>query len=269
MKIIAVMGSPRGKGAGYQIVRMIEDKMKVMGSIDFEYLFLKDVKLKLCTGCYTCLSTGENKCPLIKDDRAAIEQKLLGADGVILSSPMYVLNVSWLMKNFIDRFAYTSHRPVFHRQKVLSVVNMGGDNPKITLSLLRNALAGSQIVHEMGIATPPWAQTQRAVAKKERAIDEAAKKFYSACLNSTLPTPTLRGLINFHLMQKIFLECRQYLQADYEFYNGKGYYYDTTIHPVKAAAAKAIAGVMMNMMKDLGPGGVSWPAAKTANKNAD
>jgi hypothetical protein len=28
MKIIAVMGSPKGKGAGYKIVRMIEDRMK-------------------------------------------------------------------------------------------------------------------------------------------------------------------------------------------------------------------------------------------------
>ncbi|KWT83489.1 flavodoxin family protein [Candidatus Magnetominusculus xianensis] len=260
MKIIAVMGSPRGKGAGYQIVRMIEEKMKTMGSTDFEYLFLKDLNLKLCTGCYTCLSAGENRCPLIKDDRAVVEQKLLAADGVILSSPMYVLNVSWLMKNFIDRFAYTTHRPKFHRQKVLSIVNMGGDNPEITLSLLKNALAGSQIVHELGIATPPWAQTQRAVTRKEQAIDEAAKKFYSACLNTTLPIPKLKDLISFHIMQKIFLKCRQYLPADYEFYNGKGYYYDTSINPVKAAAAKAIAGVTMNMMKDLGPGSVPWPA---------
>ena len=129
MKILAVMGSPRGKGAGYKIVQKIEDRMKAMGNVEFEYLFLKDANLKLCTGCYTCMAKGEEKCSL-KDDRPAIEQQLLAADGVILSSPMYVLNVSWLMKNFIDRFAYRNHRPRFHGQKVLIVVNMGGDNPK-------------------------------------------------------------------------------------------------------------------------------------------
>ena len=149
MKIIAVMGSPKGKGSGYKIVKMIEEKMKAMGDVEFEYLFLKDANLKPCTGCYTCMAKGEDKCPL-KDDRAAIEQMLLEADGVILSSPMYVLNVSSLMKNFIDRFAYTNHRPRFHRQKVLSVVNMGGDNPKAALSFLRNALGGSRIVHDGG-----------------------------------------------------------------------------------------------------------------------
>jgi multimeric flavodoxin WrbA len=261
MKIIAVMGSPRGKGSGYKVVKMIEDRMRAMGDVEFEYLFLKDANLKPCTGCYTCIARGEDKCPL-KDDRAAIEQKLLAADGVILSSPMYVLNVSWLMKNFIDRFAYTNHRPRFHCQKVLTVVNMGGDSPKAALSLLRYALGGSRIVHELGIATPPWPQTERAVAKKERAIDAAAKKFYWACLDTSLPPPTLHSLILFLVRQKIYRERRQILTADNEFYTGKAYYYDTNINPVKAAAAKVIVRVMVSMMKDKGPGNVPWPVAK-------
>jgi multimeric flavodoxin WrbA len=261
MKILAIMGSPKGKGAGYRIVKMIEDRMKAMGDTEFAYLFLKDANLKPCTGCYTCMAKGEDKCPL-KDDRVAIEQKLLAADGVILSSPMYVLNVSWLMKNFIDRFAYTNHRPRFHRQKVLTVVNMGGNSPKATLSFLRNALGGSRIVHELGIATPPWMQTERAVAMKERAIDAAAKKFYRACLDTPLPSPTLHNLILFLVRRKIYLECRQILSADYAYYNGKAYYYDTKINPIKAAAAKAIVGVMMNRMKGMGPGNIPWPVEK-------
>ncbi len=263
MKILAIMGSPKGKGSGYEIVKKIEDRMKSMGDVEFSYLFLKDANLKPCTGCYTCLAKGEDKCPL-KDDRAAIEQRLLAADGVILSSPMYVLNVSWLMKNFIDRFAYTNHRPRFHRQKVLPVVNMGGDSPTLALSLLRYALGGSRIVHELGIATPPWPQTELAVAKKERAIDAAAKKFYRACLDASLPSPTLQSLILFLARQKIYLARRQYLPADHAFYNGKAYYYDTDVNPIKAAAAKAVVGLTLNMMKDRGPGNVPWPVAKKA-----
>jgi multimeric flavodoxin WrbA len=261
MKILAIMGSPKGKGSGYTIVKKIEDRMKAMGDVEFTYLFLKAADLRLCTGCYTCMAKGEDNCPL-KDDRPAIEQQLLAADGVILSSPLYVLNVSWLMKNFIDRFAYTNHRPRFHRQKVLSVVNMGGDNPKTALSLLRNALDGSRIVHELGVATPPWPQTERAVAKKERAIDVAANKFYQACLDMSLPSPTLGGLILFFLRQRIYVEVRQTLPADYAFYTGKTYYYDTNIHPFKAGAAKAIVGIMVRLMKDMGPGNVPWPVTK-------
>ena len=45
MKIIAIMGSPKGKGSGYKIVKMIEDRMIAMVKVEFEYLFLKDANL--------------------------------------------------------------------------------------------------------------------------------------------------------------------------------------------------------------------------------
>jgi multimeric flavodoxin WrbA len=265
MKILAIIGSPKGKGSGYRIVKKIEDRMKAQGDAEFEYLFLKDANLKPCTGCYTCIAKGEDKCPLT-DDRATIEQKLLAADGVILSSPMHVLNVSALMMNFIDRFAYANHRPRFHKQKVLAVVNMGGDSPKAALVFLRHALGGARIVHELGIATPPWPQTERAVARKERALDGAAEKFYRACLDTSLPSPTLRNLVIFLFRQKALLICQPYLPADYAYYNGKTYYYETKINPVKAAVAKAIVKVMVNWKKNNGPGNIPWPAGKEEEK---
>jgi multimeric flavodoxin WrbA len=263
MKIIAIMGSPKGKGSGYKIVKMIEDRMKAMGDVEFTYLFLKDANLKPCIGCYNCMKMGEEKCPL-KDDRAAIEQKLLAADGIILSSPMYVRNVSWLMKNFIDRFAYVNHRPRFHRQKVLAVVNSSSGEKKGTLSSLKNTLGGSRFVHVLGIATPPWLQKEREVAEKERAIDTAAKKLYQACLDTSLPSPTFYSYLNFLIWQKLSLECRQYLPADYAFYNGKAYYFDTSVNPIKALVAKVIVGVVekIYILKDMGPGNISWPVAK-------
>jgi multimeric flavodoxin WrbA len=264
MKILAIMGSPKGKGSGYRIVKMIEDRIIAKGHVEFEYLFLKDANLKPCIGCYICMTKGEDKCPL-KDDRALIEQKLVAADGVILSSPVYVDNVSWLMKNFIDRFAYTNHRPCFRRQKVLTVANTGVGGQKETLSALKKALGGqriSRVVQELAIATPPWPQTERVVARKERAIDAAADNFYNACLDTTPPRPTFLNYLNFLMMQKFSFECRQYLPADYAFYNGKTYYFDARVNPIKAAAAKAIVRIMMTLMEDLVPGNIRWPAAK-------
>jgi multimeric flavodoxin WrbA len=239
--------------------------MKAIGDVEFAYLFLKDANLKPCLGCYTCMAKGEDKCPL-KDDRAAIEEQLLAADGVILSSPVHVANVSGLMKNFMDRIAYTNHRPRFHRQKVLTVVNMAGTSKKETLSALRWVMGGSRLVHELAIATPPWPQTERAVANKERAIDAAAKKFYRACLDTSLPTPTFNSYINFLMMQELSRVCRQYLTADHAFYDGKAYYFDTSLNPVKAAVAKAIVGVMGVFLKDIGPGNVPWPVLASSHE---
>lgn len=58
MKALAIMGSPKGKCAGYKIVRRIEDRMKAMGDVEFEYLFLKDTNLQPCQGCFTCSTKG-------------------------------------------------------------------------------------------------------------------------------------------------------------------------------------------------------------------
>ncbi len=264
MKILAIMGSPKGKGSGYRIVKIIEDRMKAIGDMEFEYLFLKDANLKPCIGCYNCMSKGEERCPL-KDDRPSIEQKLMGADGFILSSPVYMGSVSWLMKNFIDRFAYLSHRPRLHRQKMLVVVNTSVAGTKGALSTLKIALGhdrGPRIVQELVVATPPWPQTQRAVARKERKIDAAAKKFYLSCLDTSLPLPTFSSYIDFLVMQKLGEECRQYLPADHAFYSGKTYYFDTKINPITASAAKAIVRILTHFMMDLGPGKVPWPVLK-------
>jgi multimeric flavodoxin WrbA len=44
MKIIAIMGSPRGKGSSHKIVKMIEDRMIAMGDVEFEYHFLRTIE---------------------------------------------------------------------------------------------------------------------------------------------------------------------------------------------------------------------------------
>jgi multimeric flavodoxin WrbA len=258
MKVLAIMGSPKGKGSGYKVVQLIEKRMKEAGSVDFEYLFLKDTGLQPCKGCFACVTKGEDKCPL-KDGRAEIERKLLEADGLILSSPTYVLNVSWLMKNFIDRFAYTNHRPRFHRQKVLLVTNSGGTGGKTALAAMRHALGGMRVVREVSVNTPPWPITEKAAAKNERAVTEAAKKLYDACQDTALPKPGFYGYVSFLIQQRIGTECREWLPADYEFYKGKAYYYEASVSP----AIKIVAGGMMRLllfiMKDMGPGTVKWP----------
>lgn len=258
MKVIAIMGSPKGKGSGYKVVKKIEEKMKTLEDVEFEYLFLKDANIQLCKGCFTCIGKGEARCPL-KDDLASVEKKLLEADGIILSSPVYVLNVSWLMKNFIDRFAYTNHRPRFFRQKVLTVVNTGGIGQKEALSSLKYALGGARIAQELGVATPPWPEKEKAVEKKERAIAKAAENFYRACLDKNMPSPRFSEYMGFMILKHISAEIPDYLAADREFYAGKEYYYDAKISRLTKLAAGAMFRFAMLMMKDMGAGNVKWP----------
>jgi NAD(P)H-dependent FMN reductase len=252
------MGSPRGKGSGYRVVQLIEKRMKAMGEVEFEYLFLKDANLQPCKGCYACIPKGEDKCPL-KDDRAKIGQMILASDGVILSTPGYVQNVSWLMKNFIDRFAYANHRPPFHRQKVLLVANSGGAGLKEAIVPMRIALAGAKVIHELGAGTPPWPVSAKVAAKNDRALDVAAEKLYRACLDPALPKPDFSNYLRFVVQQRIGIECREWLPADYEFYKDKAYYYDAPVSPLTKLAAAGMMRFVFYIMRDMGPGNVKWP----------
>jgi multimeric flavodoxin WrbA len=140
VKILAIMGSPRKNGSGTKVIRRIEEVMRRQGEVEIDYLYLRDANLAACRGCFQCISRGEQFCPL-KDYRIAIEARTDAADGIILISPGYVQNVSGLMKNFMDRMAYTNHRPRFFGKKVMLVAN-GGAALKKTLGALRIAIGG-------------------------------------------------------------------------------------------------------------------------------
>jgi hypothetical protein len=70
--------------------------------------------------------------------------------------------------------------------------------------------------------------------------------------------------MNFFIYKKLSLECRKYLPADYEFYNGRSYYYDTKANQIKVIAAKTLVGIMMYVFirKGMGVGNVTWPVEK-------
>ena len=67
MKIVAICGSPK-RGNTYNILRMLKQSNP---EIDFKILMLSELDLKDCFGCYSCINTGEENCPL-KDDRDLI-----------------------------------------------------------------------------------------------------------------------------------------------------------------------------------------------------
>ena len=67
-----------------------------------EYIKLKDKQIKSCVGCYTCWTKTPGEC-IFKDDMADLRKKYRQADLVILASPLYIFNVTGLMKNFLDR----------------------------------------------------------------------------------------------------------------------------------------------------------------------
>ena len=67
MKVLAIIGSPKGKGNSYKVTKELEKQINNYEKIEFEYLFLKDYNLEMCRGCFSCIKRGIKFCP-IKDD---------------------------------------------------------------------------------------------------------------------------------------------------------------------------------------------------------
>jgi multimeric flavodoxin WrbA/putative sterol carrier protein len=67
-----------------------------------EYIKLKDMKINPCTGCYTCWTKTPGEC-IFQDDMTDLRLKFRKADLIIFASPLYIFNVTGIMKNFLDR----------------------------------------------------------------------------------------------------------------------------------------------------------------------
>jgi multimeric flavodoxin WrbA len=102
MKITAFNGSPQAeKGNTHVMVEAFLAGAREAGA-ETENVFLARKKIHPCTGCFTCWLKTPGKCA-IHDDMAELLSKTYASDLVIFAMPVYVDNVTGIMKNFMDR----------------------------------------------------------------------------------------------------------------------------------------------------------------------
>ena len=245
MKVLAIIGSPK-KGNSYGITQQVENRLKYYASSDnngkldleFDYLFLKDTNLELCKGCFACIPHGEDKCPL-KDSKVDIEKRILASDGIILVTPVHSMNVSWLMKNFMDRFAYTLHRPIFVNQKLMLLVTGGEVGLKETLKSLSATMGGSYLVSKLAVKTPPYKYRPKYEESIAHDVEKASKKFYSSLKSDKPLPPAFWNVLWFQAFKIQSEKTKLHFPADYDFYKDKEYFfYETKVNPLKTFVAK-------------------------------
>ena len=102
MKILAINGSPRGRRSNTdRILQPFLEGAREAGA-ETETVYLKDLKINHCLGCFTCWTKTPGVC-VHKDDMAALLPKVRQADAMVYATPLYVFTVSGLMKDFMDR----------------------------------------------------------------------------------------------------------------------------------------------------------------------
>jgi len=107
MKVVGFNGSPRKDGNTSILIGHVFDELQKQG-IQTELVQLSDKEIRGCIACYKCHENKDRHCAVKSDAANEYIDKMLGADGIILGSPVYVNDVTPEMKALIDRTGFVS-----------------------------------------------------------------------------------------------------------------------------------------------------------------
>lgn len=130
MNVLIINGSPKGKKSNTYIlaksfVTGLENASQ--GTMVLNELTLSDMELNHCIGCFACWKETPGEC-VIKDDMSIVIEKLIWADVVIWSFPLYAFGVPSLLKIVLDR------KLPMNLPLMLSSAGAGGMNSRYDMS---------------------------------------------------------------------------------------------------------------------------------------
>ncbi len=101
-KVVALNGSPRKDGNTSILIRQIFDELEREG-IDTELVQIGGQLIRGCMDCRKCFENRDCRCVFDDDIVNDCIEKMIDADGIVLGSPVYFLDVTPEMKALIDR----------------------------------------------------------------------------------------------------------------------------------------------------------------------
>ncbi len=239
MKYVVINGSPRKKNT-WKVVKQVEQNLEG----EFEEIHLVKEKIPMCNGCFKCIMEGEDKCPHF-DIINSIVEKLKNADGIIMTSPVYAMNVTALLKNFLDHTAYIFHRPDFFTKKALVIVTTAGAGHKDTAKYIDESLRhwGVNRVYKIALTC----------GGKEfldtKTIDKTAIRFGDDVESGKLHSPKLMDIIFFDVWKAMAFK-EEGIPADIKFWHEKGLVNQDFGAEVKLGIFKKLfSKIMFNVLK--------------------
>lgn len=242
MKILAVQASPH-RGNTFRRVEVLGEILKRTEEVEFEHIQLSSFDLQPCLGCFTCFLQGEDKCPL-KDDGLVLLEKLDSADAVVFATPVYSMHVSYLMKLFVDRFAFVFHRPRFFGKYAVGMAVTGGVGLKETLEYVKmfSGSWGFKYLDELKYIDPPVGSSLVAFQPEEDRTDFVAEKLVTTISRKRTRTPSIKELLHFHIMRTVYARMEKYLPMDYQYWKSRGWLDKARCYfiPAKWACLKSV-----------------------------
>ena len=229
MKCLVIHGSPRRSNT-WEVLNMVENEMKRIGDFDFELIELSKEKIPTCIGCFNCIFKGEDKCPH-KNFIIPLVKKIEEADALIITSPVYSMQLSGLLKNFIDHMSYNFHRPRFYNKKALIITTTAGAGHKDTAKYLEEVMYFWGVNYVMTI--PIAYRSYELKESNKRKILKGARTFSKELLSNKLHEPSMKSIIMYNMWSKEELK-------------NSVYYPGVPINLVRKIAAKIVSNMFNN-----------------------
>lgn len=214
MKCLVIHGSPR-RGNTWDVLNIVKDEMQKNGDFNFEVIELSKEKIPICIGCFNCITKGEDKCPH-KSYIEPLVKKMEEADAFIITTPVYSMQLSGILKNFIDHMSYNFHRPKFYNKKVLIITTTAGAGHTGTANYIKEVMEYWGVNY---IQTLPIAYRSTELTDKNRSkIIKASKTFSKELKSHKVHKPKMKSLIMFHLWKNSAKED-SFLVSDFNYWN--------------------------------------------------
>ena len=234
MKYLIINGSPRMKNT-WKMVKQVQTNLEG----EFEEIHLMKEKIPMCNGCFNCFNESETKCPHYDKVNPIIE-KIESSDGLIITSPVYALNVSSLLKNFIDHTAYIYHRPRFFDKKALIIVSTAGAGEKKVANYIDETLRhwGFNKTYKLAIKCggKDYLETEK--------IDKVSKKFNEDVKSKKIHSPKFTNIMYYNIWRAL-ATSKDPLKADKIYWNNTGLVKHEFSPNVKLNFVKKIFGKLM------------------------
>jgi multimeric flavodoxin WrbA len=132
VNICTILGSPRKEGNTAGVLALVEQELGDRRHT-VDRLHITSVKVNACLGCGACQKAPDCGGCVQKDDADAVFKRMLAADAVIYSSPLYCWGFPAQMKALIDRhyclvkgFGTADHRSLLADKPVALLVTCAG-----------------------------------------------------------------------------------------------------------------------------------------------
>jgi multimeric flavodoxin WrbA len=229
MKVCVIYGSPR-KGNTYKAAQIIKERLIKGGDIEFVEFFLPRDMPHFCCGCYNCIEKGEEKCPH-SEYTLPIAKAIKDSDGLILTTPVYVLAESAAIKSLMEHlgYMYIPHRPMEEMfSKVAIVVSTtAGAGTRYAIKTVARTLNywGAKRIYKCGlrIFAKNWEEMKPGKQQKfKRNLERKADKFHRAAVKQDKLHTLLFTRFMFFMMKKM-MGNYQDGHTDKEYWRSKGW----------------------------------------------